>query len=245
MKHLILLLLPLFVLGACGPKQPPAPKSAQYYLEEGERLFERGRYEEAISAWEKARESYHSPEFNALAELKIAEGHFAAGQYPEAAATYEDFLRQYPKHEKTPETLYRLAMSYYNQMLSIDRDQTATRNALVTFESLIDRFPDHIKSREAHPFLEQLRNRLAAHELYVGNFYLRTGKPESAVRRMEYLLRHFPRFNERDRAYFLLGKGYFRAGNEEKAREAFHTLSREFPQSSYIAPAEKFLGEDF
>ena len=77
-----------------------------------------------------ASDTYYSPELNVLAELKIAEAHFLAGNFVEAAAAYEDFLKQHPEHERTPQVLYQLGMAYYNQILSADRDQTASRNVV-------------------------------------------------------------------------------------------------------------------
>lgn len=241
MKRLSLLLLPLLLASACGPTRVPPPKTAQSYLSEGESFFDKGLYEEAIASWEKARESYYSPELTTLAELKIAEAHYRAEQYVEAAAAYEDFLKQHPGHERTPDILYQLGMSYYNQILSVDRDQTATRNALATFETLAQRFPDHPRAQEVKPLIRRTLDNLASHELYVGRFYLRTGKYQAAVRRLEGLFRQYPDYPGRDEAYFLLGQAYLKEGREKEAKEAFNTLYRDFPQSEYIIPAQRIL----
>lgn len=241
MKRLIPFLSLLLLAGACAPTRVPPPKTAQTYLSEGEAFYSKGLYEEAIASWEKVRESYYSPELNTLAELKIAEAHFNAEHYLEAATAYEDFLKQHPGHEKTSEVLYLLGMSYYNQILDVDRDQTATRNALVTFENLVKRFPEHPRAKEVQPFIRKALDDLAAHELYVGSFYLRTGQYQSAIRRIEKLFREYPNFFERDRAYFTLGQAYLKAGRLKEAKDTFNTLYRDFPRSEYIIQAQKIL----
>lgn len=238
------LLLCSFLVVACSPPRVPPPATVQSHFSEGENFFQKGLYEEAIASWGKVRESYFSPEMTTLAEMKIAEAHFMAEQYVEAAAAYEDFLKQHPDHEKIPEIMFNLGMSYHHQMLDADRDQTATRNALSAFESLAKRFPGHPKAKEVPPFIRASVDRLAAHELYVADFYLRTARPQSAIRRIEDLFRKYPDYPERDRAYFILGRSLLKDGQTKEARTVFNTLYRNFPQSEYIAPAQKILDKE-
>jgi outer membrane protein assembly factor BamD len=202
-------------------------------------------YEEAVASWEKVRDTYYSPEMNALAEFKIAEAYFLAEQYVEAAASFEDFLKQHPTHSRTQEALYYLGRSYYNQILSPDRDQTATRNALVTFETFLRRYPQAKERGEIQTFIDHCRERLAEQQFAVGEFYLRTHHPEAAADRFKDLLRDFPETRDRDRVWFHLGKAYLRAGQRQEAVTAFNTLYRDFPGSEYVQRAQKFLEKNY
>ena len=58
-------------------------------------------------------------------------------------------------------------MSYYNQILSADRDQTSTENALKSFERMNREFPANPHSQEAENLMLRCRTRLADHEVYV------------------------------------------------------------------------------
>lgn len=244
MRRLLFSAALLLLAAACAPsKVPPAP-SAEHYLQEGESYFEKGLYQDAIASWEKVRETFYSPELNVLAEMKIAEAHFLAGDYVEAAAAYEDFLKQHPDHERTPQILYQLGMSYYNQVLSPDRDQTATHSALATFESLLKRFPEDPSKEEVEVLAARCRNLLAEHELYVGRFYLRAGKYQAAINRLQGIFTLYPSYDSRDKAYFYLGQAYFENGDKQLAIDAFNTLSREFPSSEYISKAREIVEKD-
>jgi outer membrane protein assembly factor BamD len=243
MKRLLFLAVLLFLATACSSTKVTQPKTADYYLQEGERYFDNGQYEQAIASWEKVREAFYSPELNMLAELKIAEAHFLAKDYVEAAAAYEDFLKQHPDHERTPQVLFQLGMSYYNQILSADRDQTATRNALVTFESLVKRFPADPKKPETQVLIARCRDRLAEHELQVGHFYLRTGAYQAAINRLQGVFSLYPDYSHRDRVYFYLGQAYLKIGERQQAAAAFNTLFNEFPQSEYIKEAQNIAGK--
>lgn len=245
MKNLLFPLLLLIMTAACAPTRVPPPRTADYYLQEGEKSFDAGLYEEAIASWEKVRDSYYSPELNILAETKIAEAHFLAGNYVEAAAAYEDFLKQHPEHERTSGILFQLGMSYYKQVLSADRDQTATRNALATFKSLVKRFPEDPGTAEAKVLIDRCVDRLAEHELYVGRFYLRSGHLEAAIKRLEGIFTLYPNYYRRDRAYFYLGQAYLQNGNREQAVKSFNTLFKEFPRSEHILEAQKILEKTY
>ncbi len=240
MKRLTLLLLLSLVLIACGARVEPQKAPHEHFVE-GEVFFESGLYDEAISAWEKARDAYYSPELTALSEFWIAEAYLASNRYVEAATAYEDFLVQHPRHEKTGDVLYSLSMAYYHQVLSIDRDQTATRNALTAFANLKRRFPDHPNAHEISERTTELRHKLAAHELYVGRFYQRTGHPEAAIRRLEGLFREYPEFDNRDRAYLYLGRAYLDVGRNAEAREAFEKIFSDYPESRYVRSAARSL----
>ena len=230
---------------ACAKTVVPSPKSAATYFKEGETYFDKGLYEDAVTAWGKVRDSYYSPELNVLAEMKIAEAYYLDEKYIEAATAYEDFLKQHPDDPRSEEALYRLGMSYYNQILSIDCDQTATRNALVTFQTYLKRFPKSPHAEEVKVFVSRCEDTLAGHELYVGRFYLQSHHPAAAVERLQGIFKLYPNFLGRDAAWFYLGQAYLRTGQRQAAIEAFNTLYRDFPRSEYILQAQKYLEKKF
>ncbi|MEZ4485009.1 MAG: outer membrane protein assembly factor BamD [Syntrophotaleaceae bacterium] len=201
-------------------------------------------YAEAVTALEKAREIYESAEINTKAELLLADTHFAAEDYTEAASAYEDFLKQHPGHPETARVLSRLGMSYFNQILAIDRDQTATRNAIVTFESLQRLYPNDWRAKEAPAIIRHCRAQLAEHELYVGRFYLKTGEHRSAVNRLSSIAETFPDFSGLDRVSFYLGQAYLANGHPTLAVKTLEQLLREHPDSDLYAEAEKLLRQE-
>ncbi len=244
MKRLLSALLLLLLTSACASTAPPT-KNAEYYLEEGEAHLEKGRYEDAIASWEKVRDSYFSPELNILAELKIAESYFLSERYVEAATAYEDFLKQHPDHSRTANVLFQLGLSYFHQMLSPDRDQTATRNALSTFSDLQKRFPDFPQAKELADKIAQCRERLTEHEMLVGEFYLRTKQYEAASNRIHEALTENPAYGKKDEAYYLLGHAYLMLEQRQHAADALNSLFREYPASPYFTKAQKLVEKKY
>lgn len=238
--------LSFFIFSACSPNTvvPPA-KNAGVYFQEGEGFFEKGLYNDAIASWEKVRDSYYSPELNTLAELKIAEAHFLNEDYIEAAVAYEAFLTNHPNHPRVPDVLYQLGLSYMFQILASDQDQSATNYALNAFQTLQQRFPEDRRKEEVQIYIDRLKNQLAASELNIGQYYLRTDYFAAAISRIEGLLKKYPNYYQRDKAYYFLGQAYLFNGEKEKSVEAFNTLFNDYIGSEFILDAQRFLERNY
>lgn len=245
--RLFLIFLTLCITSAffgCAGKTPP-PKTAEIYFKEAEESFSSGNYEEAVEQWKKAKETYSSPELTALAELRIADAHFENKSYIEAAAAYEDFRKLHPNHEKAAYALYKSALCHYKEITGVDRDQTPVKNSINLLEELVDKFPRSEYVGDANKKLEELRLQQAMHEIYVGRFYLRSGKYTAAAKRLEEYLKSFPGLAINDEALYYLGQAYIRNGDKAKGKDTFVRLSQEFPRSKYVDAASKFLAKNY
>ncbi|GFO68882.1 outer membrane protein assembly factor BamD [Geomonas limicola] len=228
----------LVLLTACAATTPP-PKTAQASFNDGETALAAHRYEVAIAEFKKVRESYSSPELSTQAELKIADAHFDNKAYIEAAAAYDDFRKLHPSNDKLPYAMYRLALSHYNQITGIDTDQTPVKNAVAAFENFLNRYPDSPYAPEARQKLADCKAKQLDYENYVGNFYLRTGKYGSAIKRLNEALLRFANLPKLDQTLFYLAKAYQESGDKEQARKTLKRLETEFPQSPLNREAAK------
>jgi outer membrane protein assembly factor BamD len=239
-KFSIALLL-IVLTSACSSSRPTPEQNAEKLFQSAESLLERGLWEDALSAWERVRDAYYTPELSMLAELKIAETYYLSERYPEAATSYSEFLRRYPNDFRASTVLFRLGQSYYRQILSRDRDQTNTRNALNTFDEFLRKYPNDPNAPQAEQLALRARTRLADHEVYVGRFYLQRKQYQPAIQRLEHILTQFPDYYYRDEAFFFLGRAYLAAGQSADAREILTRLIEEFPASNYYDKAYKLL----
>lgn len=243
MRFLCLLLLSVALLAGCADKAIPAADRAQHYAEEGEKFLQNEDYPDAIASWEKVRDSFHSPELNILAELKISEAYYLNEQYPEATAACELFLKNHPNHPETSAVFYRLGMSYYMQMLPAEKDQTATKNAIVTFRNLLKLYPDFDKADEINRHIKTALDRLAEAEVKVGRFYLRTKEPVAAQKRFKYLIKTYPDYIPPEKLYLDVGEAYLDLDDRDSAIKAFDRMKEHYPQGKYLDDAEWLLEE--
>jgi outer membrane protein assembly factor BamD len=204
--------------------------------------FNKRDYHEALKKFDELKSSFpDSPPYTVWAELKSGDCHFFKEEYVEATAAYEEFKKIHPGHEEIPYVQFQIGMSHFNQMRTLDRDQTSTKKALSSFEYLIANYPPSLFTEKAKGKIGVCKKRLADHEFYVGSFYYRQGKFQAAVSRLEGLLEKFPKDPEEDKALYLLGKSYFELGQWEKAEVAFRKIVTEYTKSPHYKEAQAIL----
>ncbi|GAW67820.1 outer membrane assembly lipoprotein YfiO [Geoanaerobacter pelophilus] len=234
----------LCLISACA--SAPAPvKSADTYFKEGEAAFAKRNYNEAIESWKKVKESDTAPALTSQAELKIADAHFENKAYIEAAAAYEDFRKLHPTHHQAPYALYRLALSHYQQIAGTDTDQTPVKDAVATLEAFLGQYPRSEYAPELSKKLADCRDKQLAYENYVGNFYLRTEKYQSAIKRLNEALVRFTGLSRLDDTLFYLGKAYLKAGELQQGKVALQRLAAEYPASPRNKEASLLLQKGF
>ncbi len=231
--------LVFFVAGCAGTTE--TVKTADTYFKEGEDFYASRRYEDAIAEWKKVKETFSSPELTTMAELKIADAYFESHSYIEAAAAYDDFRKLHPNHPQAAYAYYRLGLCHYNQITGIDTDQTPVKNAVKFFESFLKLYPNSEFVPEAQAKLAECIGKQVEYEVYVGRFYLRSGRYQAAIKRLEEALAKYPRAQNSDEALFYIGKAYFLSGDKAKGKEAFNRLAKQYLSSRYLDEARQVM----
>lgn len=67
---------------------------------------------------------------------------YQGGDYDNAEQSAEHYAKLYPDTSDTAYALYLEAMSYYNQIPDISRDQERSGKALALFQQIVDKFPN-------------------------------------------------------------------------------------------------------
>ncbi|NDY42476.1 outer membrane protein assembly factor BamD [Dissulfurirhabdus thermomarina] len=156
-------------------------------------VYRKGQFIQAEELFQKLKDRFPFTPYASLAELRLADCRFyQGGRYEEAITQYEEFEKLHPANEAIPYVVFQIGTSYYRLMEAPDRDQTATRKMIETYERLLKRFPDSPYTLEARRRIAAGRERLAEHELVVARWYLRVGKRAQARFRLEGILRDYP-----------------------------------------------------
>jgi len=190
------LIISFFVFLLCGcsffETSSEMNQSAEELVSEGTAAFVDKDYEDAIKAFTNLKDWYPFSKYAILAELKIADSHFFLEQYDEAIMAYEEFEKMQPKNEAIPYIVYQIGLSWFKQLDTIDRDHTPALNSLAQFKRLQDQFPRSEYAEKAGEYIEKCTAGLAAHELYVANFYMKTKKYAAALKRYEAIVEKYP-----------------------------------------------------
>jgi len=203
------------VLAGCASAPPieDVPSAESYYakaeeLLEGESvlLFMRDvDYPRAIELFQEVIDNYPYSVYATLAELRIADIHFDRGNYEEARSYYQDFVELHPSHEKVPYAIFRNGLCSFEQMRQPDQDPTPTREAISQFQVLLERYPGAPDAPMARDMLHMAKDRLAQHEIQIGDFYFRRGDYYAAVRRYRQALTAYPEHTQHLRTLAQLG----------------------------------------
>jgi outer membrane protein assembly factor BamD len=166
--------------------------SAQQLAWDGMDAYEDGDYKDAIEYFQQLKDWYPFSKYAILAELKIADSHYHLEQYEEAIFAYEEFERLHPRNEAIPYVLYQIGRCYFDQIDTIDRDQTPARNAYRTFQRLDKQFPNDKYARSGAEHITTCVKSLAGNEYYVGVFYYKSKHYKAALNRFMTVLSDFP-----------------------------------------------------
>ncbi|MBI5063094.1 MAG: outer membrane protein assembly factor BamD [Desulfatitalea sp.] len=183
----------LLTLSGCawfGKDKPEKP--AQQLVEEGVKDYDRGNYKDALEAFQQLRDWYPFSKYAILAELRIADAHYHLQEYPEAVTAYEEFERLHPRNEAIPYVIYQIGLCHFEQIDTVDRDQTSARKAMETFQRLIRQHPDDPHAKKASGNLVTCIQSLAGHEYYVGQFYYQRKYYKAALHRFLAVINQYP-----------------------------------------------------
>ncbi len=190
-------LLPLFpivlvCLVACSLTQPRQEKTAQELIKDGIALFNNGQYKKSISEFETLKDWYPFSKYAILAELKVPDAYFNLESYNEAILAYDEFERLHPRNEAVPYVIYRIGRSYFNQIDTIDRDQTNAAKALETYRRLIKLYPTDRYADMAGKDMQICYQSMAGHEFGIAVFYYKNKNYKAAQKRFAAIVAKFP-----------------------------------------------------
>ena len=109
------------------------------------------------------------------AQLMSAFSYYMAQQYPDAISSAQRFLTIHPGNKDAPYANYLIAMSHYQQIEDVNRDQKITQQAADSFGELVRRYPGSRYAADARLKLDLINDHLAGKEMEVGRFYQRQG----------------------------------------------------------------------
>jgi len=192
--YIIIGVVLISVLGGCGLEQKRSLNDSgpEELLEMGLYRLERKEYDIAVTIFQAIKDRYPYSKTVITAELKMAESYFMRKDYDSALDVYYDFERLHPKDINIPYVMYRKGMCHFQQVSTIDRDQTQTFWAKEEFERLVSRFPKSEYAYKARAYIRKCLVYLAEYELYVGHFYFKNGDYGPALDRYMYIIENYP-----------------------------------------------------
>ena len=178
-------------------------------------------------------------------QLMAAYAQYLGGNYDEAIFTARRFLQLHPGNHDAPYAYYLIAISYYEQIADIGREQKITELALGALREVLDRFPVSEYARDARLKIDLVRDHLAGKEMEIGRYYLDRGHYGAAINRFRQVIKYYQTTSHVPEALHRLTEAFLSLGIQDEAKNAAAILGHNYPGSEWYLDSYALLtGED-
>ena len=244
--NLILGLTLLFVLGCVNIDEDIVLEdlSARELFINAEKAWGNGDNEKAAELFLEIERIYPYSELAKQALLNNAIVLQLEKDYEGSRLSANRFITFYPADKNTPYAYYLLALSYYDQIDEIGRDQANTYEALKLFRIIIERYPESKFSSASSLKKDLAFDHLAAKEMEVGRYYLKNSHYIAAINRFETVVKEYPTTSHTPEALHRLVEAYLSLGLEGEATVAAAILGHNFKSSLWYQESYNLLGNE-
>lgn len=224
--------LGLGLLTACGLGDPGLENidaySAQEIFQRGEQELARGRGKKSAQFFGEIERLYPYTEWSRRALIMQAMAYHSDKDFPNSRASAQRYLDIYPGTQDAAYAQYLLALSYYDQIADVGRDQGLTFQALQALRTLIEQYPDSEYTASAVLKFDLAFDHLASKEMEVGRYYLARKNYAAAARRFRVVVEDFQTTTHTPEALHRLTESYLSLGLTGEAQTAGAILGHNY-----------------
>ncbi|MGH6718503.1 MAG: outer membrane protein assembly factor BamD [Alphaproteobacteria bacterium] len=202
-----------------------------------------GNYATAAEAFDEVERQHPYSQWATRAQMMAAYAHYQANDYDAAIIAADRFLQLHPGHRDVAYARYLIALSYYEQISDVQRDQRLTRLALEALDDVVRRHPDTDYARDAQLKIDLTYDHLAGKEMAIGRFYLKRGDYVGAINRFRTVINEFQTTSHVPEALHRLVETYLLLGVEDEATKSAAVLGHNFPGSPWYQDSYRLLVE--
>jgi outer membrane protein assembly factor BamD len=230
-----LISLPLCLLGAgCSDtsevfKDEPVE---QLYNEAVDEMME-GAWTKAGKAFDEVDRQHPYSVWATKAQVMGAYVAYEGGKYDDAISAADRFIQLHPGNRDTAYAYYIKAISYYEQIVDIERDQRDTQNSMNALQDVINRFPGSRYARDARLKLDLTQDHLAGKEMEIGRFYEHRQECVGAINRYKVVVTQYQTTTHAPEALARLTECYVALGLPDEAARNAAVLGYNYPDSDW------------
>jgi outer membrane protein assembly factor BamD len=216
-------------------------RSVEQIYADGWRAINNGAWEICSAQFNEVDRQHPYSVWARRAMLISAFCSYQANAYPAAIATADQYISLHPGSPEVAYAFYIKAISLYEQIVDIGRDQSNTEGALVALQDVVQRFPDTEYARDATLKIDLTNDHLAGKEMAVGRYYLSRGDYIGAINRFRSVVDQYQTTPQIAEALERLCESYYSLGLDSEAQTAAAVLGRNYPGSAWYKDAYDIL----
>ncbi|MDD9724266.1 outer membrane protein assembly factor BamD [Roseovarius sp. SK2] len=237
------------LLASCGGVDSRISRGEVDYEQfTAEQIFGRAEYdlasgdpEQAAELFAEVERLYPYSEWAKRAVIMQAFAYHKDEDYENSRSAAQRYLDFYPADGDAAYAQYLLALSYYDQIDEVGRDQGLTFQALQSLRQVIEQYPDSEYTSSAILKFDLAFDHLAAKEMEIGRYYLRRDHFTSAINRFRVVVEDFQTTTHTAEALHRLVEAYLSLGLTNEARTAGAILGHNFKSTEWYEDSYKLL----
>ena len=245
---LALLIVSAGSLTACSSSsdenQPQIEESVDSLYNKAAAALDAGQYREATRYFEEVERQHPYSQWATQAQLMSAYASYEDQRYDEAIIALDRFIELHPGNKDIDYAHYLKALSYYEQISDVARDQFMTEQALNALETLMRRFPDSKYSRDAGLKRDLTYDHLAGKEMEIGRYYLNRGHINAAINRFRTVIEKYQTTTHTAEALHRLVEAYLTLGLTYEATQVAAVLGHNYPGSKWYKSSYELLDDE-
>lgn len=234
----------LSILVACAgnDEQETVVQNITEAYEKARQSIARSNYRRGIEIFEAIQARYPFSDLSRQIQLELMYAYYKSGQPERAIDASDTFVRENPIHGRVDYALYIKALSYFEGDAGFlerwfRRDLTrrppeGVQQSYATLRRLVDRYPASPYAEDAEQRMVFMKNRLAAYENHVADYYFRRGAYVAALGRAKNALEEYHGADSNARSLAIMADAYEKLGMSDLANDARRVLDTNFPGES-------------
>ena len=203
--------------------------------------LKKGNLNKAALEFDDVFLNYPFSTLSSKSEIMSAYSLYQNNEIKEAIKKLSSYIEMNPQGELTKYAHYLLAMCYYAQVSSEDRDPSTSIKSLNYFKLIITKYPNTDYAKDANMKIHLLNNTLAKNELNIGKFYLRKGAPASSIKRFKSVLENYQNTSAIPETLYRLSEAFLLIGLKDEAIKSNALLDYNFPNNAWTKLSKTLL----
>ena len=253
LKKLLILFLSIFLLFSCSKRN----KQENIASEPSDLEVAIGIYTEAMESLKEGDAFYAAKKFKdveslvpqskwaAKASLMAGYAEYSRNSYQNAVFSLERHINTYPADKNIPYAHYLIAICYYEQILDEKKDLQPLLRAREKFEFIMQTYPDTDYATDARFKIDLIIDQLAAKEMSIARFYMKTGKWIPALNRLKTVVDKYEKTIFVEEALHRLVEVYYKLGLIEEAKQAASILGYNYKSGEWYKRSYKVFNKKY
>ena len=177
--------------------------------------------------------------------LMAAYSYYSQDYYGDAIAELDRFIKIYTYDKNLDYAYYLLGISYYEQIVSEEKDLQSIIEAKKNFTIVVNEYPKTEYSLDAKFKLDLINQILASKEMYIGRYYFQKQKWIPSINRFLTVVNYYNETIYTEEALYRLVEMYYILGLESESKKYAQLLGYNYNSSEWYKKSYKLFNATY